>query len=232
MTAEFDDAYDVIVVGAGGSGLAAAISAARLEARVLVLEKQPQPGGTTGIAVGSLTAAGTSLQRAASIADDVAAHVEDAGKFAPPEIEARNNQVLRQFFLSEAANTLEWLRAMGLSFVGPSPEPPNRVPRMHNVVPGAKAYIATMQLELQRLGGTLRCGAPVQRLLQDDEGRVTGVETAVDGRTVSLRARRGVILAAGDYANHPETIALHKGPEFRQIEGINPYAQGDGHRLA
>jgi len=34
---------------------------------------------------------------------------------------------------------------MGLTFHGPSPEPPNRVPRMHNVVPNAKAYIATLQ---------------------------------------------------------------------------------------
>ena len=52
--------FDVIVIGAGGSGLAAACSAAQRGGRVLVLEKQPQPGGTTGIAVGSFTAAGFS----------------------------------------------------------------------------------------------------------------------------------------------------------------------------
>lgn len=61
----------------------------------------------------------------------------DAGKFASGEIEARNNQALRRFFLEEAAATLEWLRGMGLTFQGPNQEPPNRVLCMHNVVPGA-----------------------------------------------------------------------------------------------
>jgi len=225
------DQYDVIVVGAGGSGLAAGISTAQNGGRVLVLERQPQPGGTTGIAVGSLTAAGTSLQRDASIDDDVASHAEDASKFAPPSIEARNNDAMRRYFLSEAATTFQWMCDLGLSFVGPSPEPPNRVPRMHNVVPGAKAYIATMQMELSRLGGTLLCRAGVDRLLQRS-GRVAGVEATVDGAPTELWATRGVILAAGDYANHSDTIAQHKGSQFSAIEGINPFSLGDGHRLA
>ncbi len=46
--------YDVIVVGGGGSGLAAAVSSAENGLEVLVLEKQPILGGTTGIAVGRL----------------------------------------------------------------------------------------------------------------------------------------------------------------------------------
>jgi len=41
-----------------------------------------------------------------------------------------------------------------------------------------------------------------------------------------------VVLAAGDYANSPDTIGKHKGQEFTAIEGINPYSTGDGHRLA
>ncbi len=225
------EAYDVIVVGAGGSGLAAACSAAEQGARVLVLEKQPQPGGTTGIAVGSFTAAGTSIQRAKGISDTPRDHAEDASRFADPAIEAANHSKLRQYFLHEAAETLEWLRGMGVSFVGPSPEPPNRVPRMHNVVPGAKAYIAALQLALQRAGGTLICNAHVQSLERDGD-RVAGVLVAVDGRPVTFHARRGVVLAAGDYANNPALIAEFKGERFGAIEGINPFAGGDGHLLA
>src|SRR5687767_15412183 len=86
-----DDLYDVIVVGGGGSGLAAAVSAAQHGGRVLLLEKQVHLGGTTGIAVGSFTAAGTRWQQARNIADTPDNHAEDAGKFANPEIEARNN---------------------------------------------------------------------------------------------------------------------------------------------
>ena len=225
------DTYDVIVIGAGGSGLAAACSAAQQGARVLVLEKQPQPGGTTGIAVGSFTAAGTSMQRAKGISDNPLDHAEDAAEFADPAIEAANHTKLRQYFLHEAAETLEWLRGMGVSFVGPSPEPPNRVPRMHNVVPGAKAYIASLQLELQRAGGKLICNAHVQSLERNGD-RVDGVCVAVDGQRFTFYARRGVVLAAGDYANNAALIAEFKGERFGPIEGINPFAGGDGHVLA
>ncbi|MFN4260399.1 MAG: FAD-dependent oxidoreductase [Gemmataceae bacterium] len=155
MTAH-QESWDVIVVGGGGSGLAAAYRIAEKGGRVLVLEKQPQWGGTTGIAVGTFTSSGTSMQRAAGISDNAAAHAEDAGQFAPADIEARNNGPLRDWFLSETATTFEWLCGLGLSFFGPSPEPPNRVPRMHNVVPGAKAYIAALQLGIVRLGGVIR----------------------------------------------------------------------------
>ncbi|MFT4586305.1 MAG: succinate dehydrogenase/fumarate reductase flavoprotein subunit [Limisphaerales bacterium] len=224
--------YDVIVVGGGGSGLAAAVSAAEHGCDVLLLEKQPALGGTTGIAVGSFTANQTALQNTAGIADDLDAHAEDAGQFAPADIEARNNAELRRFFLSHTAETLNWLSNLGLSFYGPSPEPPNRVARMHNVIPAAKAYIATLQARLLKLGGTIRCRAAVKSLHQPVD-RVEGVEAVIKGgKTISFRAKRGVVLAAGDYANAPEIIARMKGEQFARIEGINPNAGGDGHLLA
>jgi succinate dehydrogenase/fumarate reductase flavoprotein subunit len=223
--------FDVVVVGAGGSGLAAAARCAQLGLSVLVLEKQPRPGGTTGIAVGSFTAGCTSLQRRAGVEDSAADHAEDAGKFAKPEIEAQNNEALRKYFLAHAAATLDWLCDMGLTFHGPSPEPPNRVPRMHNVVPNAKAYIAALQSATLRGGGEIVCDATVDQLIQKD-GRISGVIAGVAGSHTTYSARLGVVLAAGDYAGSAETIGRFKGKEYSVVEGINPHAQGDGHRLA
>ncbi len=228
--------WDVIVVGGGGSGLAAAVSAAEKGCRVLLLEKCPQLGGTTGIAVGSFTANRTVHQRRSGIEDDVQQHEADAGLFGPPEIQARNNGELRLFFLQHAAETLDWLMGMGLRFHGPSPEPPNRVPRMHNVVPNAKAYIAVLQSRLLRLGGAIMCQSQVTGLTwaTDAAGRrVSGVVADVGGQgSVTFSASRGVVLAAGDYANSTDLIAKHKGQQFANIEGINPYSTGDGHRIA
>jgi fumarate reductase flavoprotein subunit len=223
--------YDVIVVGGGGSGLAAALSAAEQGLRVLLLEKQPNLGGTTGIAIGSFTANRTALQRQAGIDDQLDDHADDAGKFAPPEIEDRCNRPLRRFFLEHGADTLDWMRGMGLAFHGPSPEPPNRVPRMHNVVPNAKAYVAVFQSRLLRRGGAILTGAPAVELVGSGDG-VGGVVAEVEGRRVTFAATRGVVLAAGDYANAPELIARFKGERFAVIEGINPDSHGDGHRLA
>jgi succinate dehydrogenase/fumarate reductase flavoprotein subunit len=229
--AQQQQTYDVIVVGGGGSGLAAAASAAEAGLRVLLLEKQPALGGTTGIAVGSLTANRTALQRSAGIEDSLEAHVEDVGRFAPPEIEARNATGLRRFFLLHSADTLEWLIGMGLVFHGPSPEPPNRVPRMHNVVPDAKAYVAALEARTRQHGGTILCDAAVETLRQEED-RIVGVAARVDGEPCEFTASRGVVLAAGDYANAPQMIARFKGEKFADIEGINPHACGDGQALA
>ena len=224
--------HDVIVVGAGGSGLAAAVSAAENGCSVLVLEKRPEPGGTTGIAVGSFTANRTRMQRAARIKDTLDHHVEDAGGFAPRSIETQNNQELRKFFLSHTAQTLAWLEGMGLAFHGPNPEPPNRVPRMHNVVPNAKAYIATLQSKLIRHGGKLVCSSQVKGLTRDGS-RITGAKVLhTDGSEAIYHARRGVVLAGGDYAGSHRLIAKYKGDQYGQINGINPFAAGEGHELA
>ena len=226
-----NDTYDVIVVGGGGAGLACAVSAAEQGADVLLLEKQPRLGGSTGRAVGSFTASGTALQRRAGITDGPDDHQVDAGLFGPRGYEARNNAALRRYFFGRSSETLDWLSSMGLVFHGPSPEPPNRVPRMHNVVPNAKAYVATLQLRLLRLGGTVACDAPVEELVTES-GRVAGVVARIDGRQRVLRARRGVVLAAGDYAGSAAMISKYRGDRFAAIEGINPDATGDGHRLA
>ena len=66
--------------------------AAEHGARVLLLEKQPFLGGTTGIAIGSFTANSTALQRSAGIQDHPDDHEEDASRFAPAEIESHCNR--------------------------------------------------------------------------------------------------------------------------------------------
>ena len=65
----WDDGADVVIAGAGGAGLMAALTAAERGASVLVLEKAANIGGKTAMAIGSFTASETQIQREAGIAD-------------------------------------------------------------------------------------------------------------------------------------------------------------------
>jgi fumarate reductase flavoprotein subunit len=221
---------DVVVIGGGGGGLAAAVSAAEHGARVLLLEKNAELGGTTGISVGSFTACGTSLQRAAGIADDPGDHNEDIGKFRP-EFEPCNDFNRRRTLTENAGAAFEWVRGMGLSFQGPSPEPPNRRPRMHNVIPNSKAYIAAFHRRCLQLGVDVRSGAVATALLREPGGPVTGARFTWRGQEHQAEAARGVVLACGDYSNSYEVKRRYLPEEVARIEGVNPTATGEGHLL-
>jgi fumarate reductase flavoprotein subunit len=54
-------------------------------------------------------------------------------------VRAEKDAELRHFLADGSPETFAWLQRLGVEFVGPFPEPPHRVARMHNVVPGSKA---------------------------------------------------------------------------------------------
>ncbi len=127
------DRCDVLVIGAGAAGLAAAIEARTLRANVVLIEKNDAPGGTTGWSIGSFTATQTPHQISAGIKDSTDAHFDDMRRFAGKDAD-RDNPGLRRLFVENLSDTLRWLMSMGVEFFGPMPEPPHTKPRMHNVL--------------------------------------------------------------------------------------------------
>src|SRR5918912_3387896 len=165
---------DVIVVGGGGSGLAAASEAARLKRSVIVLEKNPNTGGTTSWSVGSVTATNTPHQKRAGIQDSPDEHFEDLAAHAGP-LAPRDNLALRRILVDNTTGMLEWLMRLGVVFVGPMPEPPHRYPRMHNVVPNSKSFAYHLTRHCRALGVDIRTNVSVRKLVCAHE-RVVGVE--------------------------------------------------------
>lgn len=219
---------DVIVVGGGGSGLATAISARESGASVVLLEKNPELGGTTRFSIGSITASGTPQQRRAGIADTADAHFEDMPLFAPHRA-PRDNAALRRILVDNVADTLAWLTALGLTFHGPSEEPPHRVARMHVVLPNSRAFIHVLGRHARRIGVDVRTSVNVVDLLFED-GQVVGVKAVDDGRPVELRARRGVVLTTGDYSGG-EAMKARLAPSVAGVPAINPTNTGDGQAM-
>ena len=222
---------DVIVVGGGGSGLAAAIEAATVGRKVLLLEKAPKLGGTTAWSIGSISATATPHQIAKGIKDSPAGHFEDLPKFAA-SLQCEDNPELRRILTSSVPDTLRWLIGMGVQFYGPMPEPPHRKPRMHNVIPNSRAYIAHCQKAARALGVQIETAFGVNELIQEN-GRVCGVRgTNARGQTVEHRTHGAVVLASGDYSASAEYKREFISESAATIQPINVYSTGDGHRMA
>jgi succinate dehydrogenase/fumarate reductase flavoprotein subunit len=222
---------DVIVVGGGGSGLAAASEAARLGRSVILLEKNSHTGGTTSWSVGSVTATNTPHQQRAGIQDSPQAHFEDLDLHAGPLV-PRDNLALRRILVEHTNEMLEWLMERGVVFVGPMPEPPHRYSRMHNVVPNSKSFAYHLTRYCRELGVELRVNTTTERLVEEN-GRITGVEAKLgNGSRHVFRARGGVVLASGDYAGAADLKARLASADVADVEAVNASATGDGHRMA
>ena len=220
---------DVLVIGGGGAGLAAAIEAREAGAKVVLIEKNPALGGSTAWSIGSFTATQTPQQRAKGIDDSADAHFADMPKFAGP-LADRDNPALRRMFVDNASETLRWLMRHGIEFYGPMPEPPHGKPRMHNVLPNAKAYIRRLEAHARRIGVDVRTATRARSFLTDN-GRVAGAACETAEGEAEIRAR-AVVLASGDYSASAALKARFISEAVSRVDAMNPTATGDGHEMA
>lgn len=225
-----EDVFDVVVVGGGGAGLAAAIEAREAGRSVVLLEKNPALGGSTAWSIGSVSATQTPHQRRRGIEDCPEDHWADMPGFAGA-LAGRDNEALRRILCDEMPATFQWLLDSGVRFMGPMPEPPHRQPRMHNVLPNSRSFIYHLGRRARRAGVDIRTSQRVTGIVQN-AGRVTGVDVEGDSGLRRFTARGGVVLAAGDFTNGPDFKARFMGSQEAKVEGVNVTATGDGQRMA
>ena len=217
--------HDVIVVGGGGSGLAAAVEAATAGASVLLVEKDAKPGGATAWAVGAYTTSASPHQKAAGVEDSPDQHFTDMD-LVNASAKRPDNLSLRRLLVDQAPGTLRWLMEMGVEFIGPNLEPPHTRPRMHNAIPGAASLTYHLEKRARKLGVEILCSRAVTELVFEGN-RVVGVEVQGPGGTETHWARRGVILAAGDFAGSREMRARYFPEPVVNAEPTYAHNTGD-----
>ena len=217
--------YDVVVVGAGGAGLAAAVVAHDAGASVLLIESESQVGGSTRLSGGVFYAAGTSVQRAAGVDGDTPSAMYE---YYMTLNQWRVEPALVHRLCDEAAPALEWLISLGVEF---SPEAlyvsgVESVARGHSAT-GMGASIAAALEQARRLRSIdLALNTRVERLLVEDR-HVVGVRAC--GQDVRSGA---VIISTGGFGQNPDMLeryypeATAAGDWTWSISA--PGARGDG----
>ncbi len=218
--------YDVIVVGAGAAGLAAALAASLDGASVLVMEADKQVGGSSRLSGGHFYAAGTSLQKVAGIEGDTAdAMYEHYMTLNQWLVEP---SVVRRY-CDLSAPTFEWLMGLGVEF---RPEGVYRsgvssVPRGHRPEGAGERIVEVLYGHCGTRGVDFVFNARVTKLLTDDEGRISGIQSGNDVATAGA-----VIMATGGFGANKELLSRHY-PQAAKADNWSwyigsPMAQGDG----
>ncbi|MCG0276190.1 MAG: flavocytochrome c [Thermosediminibacteraceae bacterium] len=219
---------DVVVIGAGGAGLAAAVSAAENGAKVIVLEKMPMVGGNTIRSGGAYNAVDPERQKKQGIEDSIEKHFQqtlEGGDYkAKPE--------LVRVLVENALDGLHWLESMGMKFKDEVYTVLGALwPRSHSPADNDAgfSYIETLRKAAEEKGVKILVETKAEELIMEN-GRVVGVKaTNAEGEELIFKARKGVVLATGGFAANVEMRMKYNenlGPEIPTTN--HPGATGDG----
>lgn len=244
----FDREYDVVVAGAGGTGVCAAAAAKEAgAASVIVFEKAGIIGGTTNFSGGVMQAAGTACQKEHSKYQD-----DTPAKHAAEWL-AEGEGMLDEDLVTDLANgapgCIQWLTdACGIEWVNvyghchvPYVDESLMADRIHVYKDGGASgsggiYVQAVWNYAESLGAELETETEVTDLIVID-GKVAGVEISQGGQTYKVKANKGVILATAGI-DHNVELAKALNPQQYWDETVysatclcTPTDTGDGIRM-
>lgn len=222
-----DLSVDLVVVGGGSAGMAAATRAAHEGLDVVILEKMAYTGGASMIAGGSMVIAGSQLQKDKGVTDDTPQiMVQD---FLTNGSDLNDRQLLTMY-AENVGPTIDWaMEELDLKFVGDmqfnAEYTKDRVMALEGGAPG---YARTLRTALDGSDAKLYLETRAEKLIVED-GVVTGVEAkAANGSTYTIKAKK-VLLATGGFGNNDDMLS----DELKNVLYYGPMSStGDGHKMA
>ena len=223
-----DGTCDIVVIGAGGAGLSAAVSAAETDAglKVIVLEKQGIIGGNTNYSTGGINAAETDIQKSLGIEDSKKLFYDDTMKGGKYE----NIPSLVENLVEHAPVTISWLTGLGADLSDVGLMGGSSVKRTHRPKGGTAIgphLMKILKAATSNKNIEIRTSNKVTGLLSAVDGSVTGVKVQnANGSTYTLKAK-AVIIATGGFGANLEMVTSLQ-PSLKGFATLNhPGATGD-----
>lgn len=218
---------DVVVIGGGGAGFAAAVSAKEAGADVILLEKLASVGGNTLISGGEYAAPANELQEKEGIEDSkeqFAKDVEEAGG-DPELIKVLADHATEDAYWLRDDIGVEWLDS--LMFFGGHSVKRSLIPAAHTGNELIKNYLN----KSEELGIEVQTEADVKEILAED-GKIAGVRVETADGEMIVKAKSVVIASGGFGANDEMTYEFDNEIDEHVLSTNSPGATGDGILMA
>ncbi|HOX32756.1 MAG TPA: FAD-binding protein [Spirochaetales bacterium] len=217
--ASVEYAADVVVIGAGASGSAAALAAVEKGAKVLVLEKTGQVGGMGGCSTGFIGVGSEQAKKAgnAKTVQDVFMEMMDYTNWTA-------NPILVKAILEKSGSTADWLAAHGYKMTIANAS------FTHDTGKGNAKIQNLYDTYILPAGGKLLLSTRAERLITEG-GKVVGVlARGDDGTRVTVRAK-AVIVATGGFGGNKEMLRRYTHSDKYYLTGLATNT-GDGITMA
>ena len=233
---KWDEEVDVVVLGSGFAGLAAAYEAKKAGASVVVLEKMRVPGGNSIINGGVVAAAGSPKQAAEGIKDSPDLLYEDMLKAGL----RLNHPELARMVAEQSAPIVQWtIDELGVEYMEKVTHlGGHSVPRSYCTHNRSGSAIVQKQLaKLGELGVKVRTGTFLTGLVKDETGRVAGVLVKAgykfpdenSGKPAAIRAKKAVVLATGGFCRDLAFRTIQDPTLIESVDSTNhPGATAEG----
>lgn len=242
VSAETAADADIIIVGAGGAGLSAAIHAAEAGAnKVIVLEMTAKTGGALNFTSGSMSAAGTIIQKEEGIDDSVESYIADIINNGD-DFGGQPNEELITVYANEATEVFDWLYEAGIKdcfkpgaarAVFAPEHALYSVPRTYKPSATEEGYKSAAHQVLDKLIAAderieIITLTTAKELIANEKGQITGVKAEGPNGEVTYTSTKGVIVCTGGYSSNGKLMGKYATYGEYYLQGGAPGADGYG----
>ncbi|SQC71798.1 Fumarate reductase flavoprotein subunit precursor [Listeria fleischmannii subsp. fleischmannii] len=223
------DQYDIVIVGAGGAGMTAALEAKEKGLNPVIFEKMPVAGGNTSKASSGMNASETKFQKEQGIKDSNDLFYKETLEGG----HGTNDKEMLRFFVDNSADAIDWLDTKGIKLNNITITGGMNEKRTHRPEDGS----AVGQYLVDGLLGNVQeekiptfVNANVTEIMQKD-GKVSGVKVLFNNKTEKEIAADAVIVTTGGYGANADMIEKVR-PDLKGYVTTNQEGStGDGIKM-
>ncbi|WP_019912335.1 flavocytochrome c [Paenibacillus sp. HW567] len=226
---QLKDKYDIIIVGAGGAGMSAALEAKAKGLNPVILEKMPVAGGNTTKSSSGMNASQTKFQKEQGIEDSNDLFYEETLKGGH---ETNDKEMLR-FFVDNSASAIDWLDSIGIRLNNITITGGMKEKRTHRPEDGSAVgqyLVKGLVKNVQEKGIPLFVNADVKEITQEG-GKVNGVKVLFNQADEKMIAASAVVVTTGGFGANKEMIEQVR-PDLKGYVTTNQVGStGDGIKM-